>query len=788
MRSRLLAHFALGARLALGSGREGWGRLLLTAAGVGLGVALLLFTASFPGIVEHRNQRLYLQNDTFDEGPAGPGEHSVLVADADTRYRETPIRGRVVQPEGAQATLPPGLAAFPGPGRMAVSPALADLLDEPANRLLRERLPYPVTGTIGPDGLLGPGQYAFVLGATDLSVDGGAHRVTEYGHFAPPKPMDPRLVLLNVVGLMVMLAPVGVFLAAAARFGGERRDQRLAALRLAGADRRMTARLAAGESLVGSVLGLAAGVVLFLIGRQLIERLTVAGFSFYASDISPHPLIALAVVLVVPVLAVLVTVLAMRLVTVDPLGVVRRTGPERRRPWWRVMLLVAGLLVAGAGKALPSAYTPVGGPPDDLIDSGPDTLGSLVVSFGVLLILTALCTLLPWLVEAVIRQARGGSLSWQLAIRRLQLGTGPAATAVSGVVVTVAGAIALQTLFMSVSYQYTAHRTPPDAYRYQQSVGFPGAGADAAVLAARLGQSPGVAGTLGYTEFYLAGPAGREWDGAVVRIADCTALAELATLSDCRDGDAYLTGPTGETGVTAPMVAGSQVRAQYFRGEGEPPAWTVPTITATVASRLGVSPYDGPRAGGQLLLTPGTVPPAVLRGQPATVLVTMSAGVPDQAERLITDAMVISPQARTSFPLTWEPDHTYLAVKRVLTAGAGVTLLLVSLSLLVGQLERLREQRRILGVLYAFGTRRRVLALSVLWQTAIPMALGLALAAGGGLLMGTVLQYAAGMDFAFDWGAMLTLSGVAAGSVLLVTTAGLPLLFRLMRPSALRHD
>ncbi|WP_344447761.1 FtsX-like permease family protein, partial [Kitasatospora nipponensis] len=175
----------------------------------------------------------------------------------------------------------------------------------------------------------------------------------------------------------------------------------------------------------------------------------------------------------------------------------------------------------------------------------------------------------------------------------------------------------------------------------------------------------------------------------------------------------------------------------------------------------------------QLLLTPGAVPAGVLRGQPATVLVTMSAGTAEQAdqadqadqaeqaEQLITDAMVISPQARTGFPLTFEADHTYLAVKRVLTAGAGLTLLLVSLSLLVGQLERLREQRRILGVLYAFGTRRRVLALSVLWQTAIPMALGLALAAAGGVLMGAVLQYTAGLDFAFDWGSMLTLSGVA---------------------------
>ncbi|BFV58647.1 ABC transporter permease [Kitasatospora sp. CMC57] len=788
VRSPLLAQFALGARLALGGGREGWGRLLLTAAGVGLGVALLLFTASFPGIVQHRNQRLYLQNDTFDDGPATPTGQSVLVADADTKYRDTPIRGRVVQPEGPQASVPPGLAAFPGPGRMAVSPALADLLDEPANRLLRERLPYPVTGTIGPDGLLGPGQYSFVLGGSELSVASGAHRITEYGHLAPPKPMDPRLVLLNVVGLTVMLAPVGVFLAAAARFGGERRDRRLAALRLAGADRRMTARLAAGESLVGSMLGLVTGVALFLIGRQLIERLTVAGFSFYASDVSPQPLSAVAVILAVPVLAVGVTLLAMRRVTVDPLGVVRRSGSDRRRLWWRLALLVLGLLVIGAAMALPSGYNPAGDARDELLNPVQDTRGSLLVSFGVLLMLAAVCTLLPWLVEAVIRRADGGGLSWQLAVRRLQLGAGPAATAVTGVVVTVAGAIALQTLFMGVGQTYRLAEPDTTGYRFQQRVQFPAAGS-ATELAARLGRSPGVARAAGFIELNVTDPSGETWYSDTVRIADCATLAQFAALPGCRDGDAFASPIGDEPGVRygdRPVPAGARVRAERTPG-AEAAVWTMPGVI-TPAPRLSRVDPGIAYSGNLLLLTPGAVPPEAANGQRRVVLVAMDGAAAEPLEQLTTDVMVLSPQARTVSLSENGQDHTYLAVKRVLTAGAGLTLLLVTLSLLVGQLERLREQRRILGVLYAFGTRRRVLALSVLWQTAIPMALGLALAAAGGLLMGAVLQYTAGLDFSVEWSSMLALSGAAAASVLLVTLAGLPLVLRLMRPDALRYE
>lgn len=60
-----------------------------------------------------------------------------------------------------------------------------------------------------------------------------------------------------LVVFVVLLTPVAVFIAAAVRFGGERRDRRLAALRLVGSDRSMTRRIAAGEALAGALLGLA---------------------------------------------------------------------------------------------------------------------------------------------------------------------------------------------------------------------------------------------------------------------------------------------------------------------------------------------------------------------------------------------------------------------------------------------------------------------------------------------------------------------------------------------------
>ncbi|MGW2253858.1 FtsX-like permease family protein [Kitasatospora sp. NPDC001660] len=787
VRSPFLDQLGLGVRLAVNGGRDGWGRLLLTACGVGLGVALLLFTASFPGIVQHRNDRLYTQNDTFvDEDLPAPGDRTVLVAAADTTFRGTPIRGRVVQPEGAHPPLPPGLAAYPAPGHMVVSPALADLLKDPANQLLRDRLPYRVVGTIGPAGLLGPGQAGYVLGGDGLAVDTGAVRVDEYGHFSPPKPMDPKLILLNAVGLMVMLAPVGVFLAAAARFGGERRDRRLAALRLGGADRRTAARIAAGESLAGAVLGLAAGAVLFVVGRQLIGRIRLAGFSFYPQDVAPHPAVAAAIAVAVPLLAVGVTLAALRRVVVDPLGVVRRTGPGRRRIGWRLMLPLAGLAVTVFALVLPTQYDPSGMPRTGVLNSVQDTRGSLLVAFGVLLMLIGVCTLLPWLVEAVTRRAGGGGVSWQLAVRRLQLGAGPASAAVSGIVVAIAGAIALQTLFLGVSASYEGRPRPrPAVGPYQQSVTFPGGAPRADGLAERLAHTPGVAATAAYTEFSLETATGKSWEMPAVRIAGCAVLRDFANLPDCKDGDAFVVKQRGaQPGGVQP---GTTVHAAFFRASGQPAAWRLPAVTATVDGIEGGDPH-GRLGNGLLLLTPGAAPADALRGQPATVLVSMTPGLPDAKEQLTSNVMAIDPQARAEFPLDRVLDPTYLAVKRLLTAGSAVTVLLVALSLLVGQLERFREQRRILGVLNAVGTRRRILGLSVLWQTLVPMALGVLLATAGGLATGAVLQYTAGLAFALDWSAMLAMTAIAAGAVLLTTALGLPQLLRLMRPSALRYE
>ncbi len=89
----------------------------------------------------------------------------------------------------------------------------------------------------------------------------------------------------------------------------------------------------------------------------------------------------------------------------------------------------------------------------------------LVIS-GTVLLLVGVTALLPWVVEAVVVRLNSGSVSWQLAVRRLQLSSGSAARMVNGIAVAVAGAIALQMLFAGVQGDYTK-AVPNDLSRAQ---------------------------------------------------------------------------------------------------------------------------------------------------------------------------------------------------------------------------------------------------------------------------------------------------------------------------------
>ncbi|WP_282696975.1 FtsX-like permease family protein [Streptomyces sp. CC208A] len=780
---------ALGARFALAGGRSGLLRTLLTAAGVGFGVALLLLAASFPNMLFQREVRESVRAVDGSEQVTSPRPDSFLHLGQTTVYRDDVISGLLLRPEGDAPPVPPGAAAFPELGGMLVSPALGELLDSPEGALLRERLPYKVVGTIGEAGLIGPAELRYVAHVDFLDAENLDGRGTRYGWSVPEEPMNAFLTLLVVVACVVLLLPVLVFVATAARFGGEQRDRRLAALRLIGADNATTRRIAAGESLAGALLGLLAGLGLFAVARQFAGTFTIWDVNAYPGDVVPMPALAALVLAVVPVASVVVTLFALRGVAIEPLGVVRTSTPRRRRLWWRLLLLAAGaaVLVLRTGDV-------------QVTETGIDTVG---VVAGTTLALIGLTTLLPWLVEAGVKRLHAGPVAWQLAVRRLQLSSGAAARAVSGIVVAATGAIALQMLFQAMENDFTLS-TGQDTSRAQIAIGFDaGTSAEARGMIDRVTGTEGVTGAIGTVESHVWRPgplkAGEEFAPMTsLRVGDCASLGEYAVLPSCKDGDVFVflahgaQGTPDDSHVTRTARPGATVAlgdphphpSAPKRPAGTPlPQWRIPDTARIVDSRpapTGMYEYG-------VLATPSALDTALLDEPDAQVMVRLDPAVPDAADLVRNTAAAIDPTSWVRTLKDTERDAAFSSVRTGILVGSTLTMLLVAASLLVSTLEQLRDRKRLLSSLVAFGTRRSTLSWSVLWQTAVPILLGLALAVAGGLGLGVVLLGLGGLPVT-DWWAFLPVVGVGLGLIAAVTLLSLPPLWRLMRADGLRTE
>ncbi|MFE7552923.1 FtsX-like permease family protein [Streptomyces gardneri] len=780
---------ALGARFAVTGGRPGLLRTLLTATGVGFGVALLLLAVSLPNMLFQREVRESVRAVDGSEQIDSPRADSFLHLSRTTTYRDDVVTGLLVTPEGDAPPVPPGTAELPAAGEMAVSPALRELLDSPEGALLKERIPYKVTGTIGPAGLIGPSELRYVAQVDFLTTDNFDGRGTRYGWSVPEEPMNAFLVLLVIVACVVLLLPVLVFIATAVRFGGEQRDRRLAALRLVGADIAMTRRIAAGESLAGALFGLLVGLGLFAVARQFAGAFTIWDVNAFPSDVVPLPALAVIVLAAVPVASVVVTLFALRGVAIEPLGVVRVSTPRRRRLWWRLLLLAAGaaLLVPLVGEV-------------QVTETRVDSTGVIA---GTTLALIGLTTLLPWLVEAFVKRLHSGPVAWQLAVRRLQLSSGTAARAVSGIVVAATGAIALQMLFQAMERDFT-ELTGEDTSRAQIAVGADARNADEARgMIDRIARTEGVAGVIGVIEsrVWRPGPlkGSEEWAPTTsLRIGDCASLGQFATLPSCKDGDVFVFLAHGAQGnpddslVTSAARPGATVVLRDPHPhpsapkppKGTPlPQWRIPATARIVDSRpdpTGMYQYG-------VLATPSAIDAGLVDEPDAQALVRLDPAVPDAADHVRNTAAAIDPTSWVRDLKDIQRDAAFSSVRTGILVGSTLTMLLVAASLLVSTLEQLKDRKRLLSSLVAFGTRRSTLSWSVLWQTAVPIVLGLVLAVAGGLGLGVVLLKMGGQQVQ-DWWAFLPVVGIGLALIAAVTLLSMPVLWRLMRADGLRTE
>lgn len=371
-----------------------------------------------------------------------------------------------------------------------------------------------------------------------------------------------------------------------------------------------------------------------------------------------------------------------------------------------------------------------------------------------------------------------------------------ATRAISGITIAVAGGIALQMFTVGINDSFNSS-TGQDPQRAQigANTDFPsGTLADRMVQEFRT--TKGVTKVIGTVitsaERVGAKPGADGYAPSTsLSVGSCPSLRELAHLPSCSDGDVFrvtrshdsysdeqlekVAVPGGRLVVDNPEDAG--------RTDLKPVHWSLPEDVRTVDSRKDPA---GEYYGG-ILATPGALDPATLHTASTNAQIQIDENVPDAADQVRNTAFAVDPGMQVWTYEVSSRDKEYASIRTALFTAAALTMVIIAASMLVSQIEQLRERKRLLSVLVAYGTKRSTLAWSVLWQTAIPVVLGMAVAVTGGLTLGWLMLRLLGKPVT-DWLLFLPLSGVAAALIAVVTLLSLPPLYRMMRAEGLRTE
>ena len=440
----------LGLRLTVAGGREAVTRLALIAFAVAIGTGLLLTTLASLNAVNAQNARYaWLETAyTGSNAPAnaasrtGAGSGDALWWRLRADYYQGAEIGRVdLAATGPNPPVPRGITALPGPGQYYASPAMAALLRNTPRAQLGDRYPGTLIGTIGPAALPAPNSLIILIGrrVAELSHDGSADLVDRISTTVPSScsgdcalgvgtDSNGITLILSVVA-SALLFPVLIFVGGATRLSATRREQRFAAMRLVGATPRQISVVSAVESVIAAVIGVAAGFGLFYALRPAIATIPFTGDPFFTSDLSLNTVDVLLVALGIPIGAAVAARLALRRVTISPLGVTRRVTPRPPRAW-RVLPLLAGVAELSYFAYVHDigAHTHTS-----------STTEAAVFLVGVLLVMAGLVIAGPWLTMLASRLTarRANRPATLIAARRLADNPQAGFRAISGLVLAV---------------------------------------------------------------------------------------------------------------------------------------------------------------------------------------------------------------------------------------------------------------------------------------------------------------------------------------------------------------
>jgi hypothetical protein len=576
-------------------------------------------------------------------------------------------------------------------------------------------------------------------------------------------------LILSVVALAI-LTPVLIFITTATRLSAARREQRFAAMRLAGATRKQISLLAATESTVAATLGVALGFGVFFLLRGPVAGIPFIGQPFFPAELTLSLLDVLVVAIGVPLAAAVAARLALHRVNISPLGVARRQTPQPPRAW-RVLPLLAGFadlgfFVAHGKPASPSAQ---------------------VLAFvpGYLLIIVGLVIAGPWLTMAAakIMARRTSRPATLIAARRLADDPRAAFRAVSGLVlallITTAAVVAIATQDAKNLTRFGTSAEAnvlTDQVSASNQVAFnvgpgsnggttrPGPAAPAAPLTAQLSGIPGVQAVLvvradpgltipatfhnvGISPFNPAAPV-------PAGVVSCAQLAAIPALGRCPAGATTAAFPAD--GFNGPEFSGLDISTF---------TWPAANVPAAPLDTLGVDAIN--------VATNGTVPAV------------------EQARTLLENAHAYPGLSTPSTisDIVAQDNSTNSAYQQLANVVILVSLPIAGCTLAAGIAAGLADRKRPFSLLRLTGARLATLRRVVALEGAVPLLAVAAVAIGTGF-------GAAAMNASLQQGHPIVAPGLAyylltAGGILAalaIIAATFPLLARITGPEVARNE
>ena len=765
----------LGLRLTLRSGREAMVRLLITAAAVAVGVALLLgVLAEFHAFEANANQPCW----SCTQGapvPATLPAHGELWNNSVDFYQGQSVSRLDVAALGPNAPVPPGITRLPPAGGFYASPALAALLKTVPADQLGARFPGRMIGTIGQAGLSGPGDLAIYIGraTAQLNAIPGTEWVRSIDHAPGQEVFSPFFRYAFGIGVLAVVFPLLVLISTATRLAAGRREERFAALRLVGGTPADIRAIASVEAMLSAFLGAVLGTVIFLLVRSALAGAAIVGTQYFESDLTPTVAGYVAMLVGVPIAAALAAMVSLRRVQISPLGVSRRAAPKPPG-YWRLAALAIGLAVYVYGLSKTSRHS-IGAP----------AYPGLILTMIGLVIAGPLLT--AGAAELFGRTASGSSAL--LATRRLADNPKAAFRAVSGLVL----AVFLGTMVGALVPAVNATESTPTAGALSNiligQVGLPAAAGQRLI-----GGISAIPGATVYPLYESAQPGSGSGGGTAPQGASTggggktTGKSQPAARGNVTSPKAYYSGTVvvscasmraiGALGECAPGLTAVQATDDSLFDDN-PTYQTKPFVSATDAGYTG----DPTKLGLQTVL---------VRVNSAATLERVRTYLAVNAPPRVGGGYGASPTPPRTFGETLQIRTARAATfEKIMYAAVALTLIVAGCSLAVTVGGGLVDRKRPFTLLRVGGTPTGVLTRVVLLEAAVPLAAATIVAAGvayGTSVMAFLRLAPSGTAIPQLGRDYYTIMGIGLLVAFGVITVTLPLLRRMTAPATVRFE